>query len=148
MSLWATLGRGLIGTARQFGGAAISGALGGLAAATAGGGGGPPVPVAQPGGLPISTGQLRRLNGGLPAVRGRITMGQLAPGGVLRPIDPRTGFPFGEGRRRRRMSVTNVRALRRALRRVEGFEKVCRRVLTITTGRQPKVRFKRRRKRA
>jgi hypothetical protein len=49
--------------------------------------------------------------------------------------------------RRRRMHVTNVKALRRALRRVEGFERIARKVLRITTGKQPTVRFKRSRKR-
>ena len=35
--------------------------------------------------------------------------------------------------RRRRMHVTNVKALRRSLRRIHGFEKVCRKVLRFTS---------------
>jgi len=47
------------------------------------------------------------------------------------------------GRRQRRMRVTNVRALGRALRRVEGFERVARRVLRITAPRLKVRGFKR-----
>jgi len=50
---------------------------------------------------------------------------------------PQAGF------RRRRMRVTNVRALGRALRRVEGFERVARRVLRITAPRLKVRGFKR-----
>lgn len=39
----------------------------------------------------------------------------------------------GLGRRRRHMRVTNVRALHRALRRAEGFERLAKRVLHITS---------------
>lgn len=35
--------------------------------------------------------------------------------------------------RRRRMHVTNVKALRRSIRRLHGFEKVCRKVLRFTS---------------
>ena len=53
------------------------------------------------------------------------------------------------GRRRRRMHVTNVKALRRAIRRARGFEKIARKVMGFTSPRKPKGRvyFKARRKR-
>ncbi len=57
---------------------------------------------------------------------------------VLRPMEQ----VFG--RRRRRMNLCNMRALNRAIRRVRGFEKRARKVLTITTGKRPGVRLKRR----
>lgn len=44
-------------------------------------------------------------------------------------INPRTGLPM----RRRHMRVTNVRALHRALRRAEGFERLAKRVLHVTS---------------
>ena len=44
------------------------------------------------------------------------------------------------GKKRRRMNVTNPRALRRAIRRARGFEKMARKVLGFTTPRKPKGR--------
>jgi len=44
------------------------------------------------------------------------------------------------GRRHRRMHVTNVKALRRAIRRAKGFEKLARRVMHFTSPRPPKGR--------
>ena len=51
-------------------------------------------------------------------------------------------------RRHRRMNVTNVRALRRSIRRAQGFAKLAKRVLHFTSPRPPRGRvvFKRRAK--
>lgn len=50
-------------------------------------------------------------------------------------------------RKRRRMNVANPRALRRAIRRAQGFARLARKVLTFTSARAPRGRakFKRRR---
>jgi hypothetical protein len=48
----------------------------------------------------------------------------------------------------RRMHATNTKALHRALRRVKGFERVARRVMSITHHRPVKMHFKFRKKRA
>jgi hypothetical protein len=48
----------------------------------------------------------------------------------------------------RRMHATNTKALHRALRRVKGFERVARRVMSITHHRPMKMHFKFRKKRA
>lgn len=61
------------------------------------------------------------------------------------PGSNQLGFRFGL-RSSRRMNVCNMRALNRALRRVRGFEKKARRVLTITTGKKVRTKFKRQRK--
>ncbi len=52
----------------------------------------------------------------------------------------------GEAPRRRRMNVTNVRALRRAIRRAKGFAKLARRTMTWPIQKPPKGRglFKKR----
>lgn len=42
----------------------------------------------------------------------------------------------GGGKKHRRMHVTNVKALRRAIRRAKGFEKIARRVLHFTSPRR------------
>lgn len=54
--------------------------------------------------------------------------------------------PFGGCVKNRRMNVANVRALRRSIRRLSGFEKLARRVLRITSPRKAHVisGFKRR----
>lgn len=128
----------------KFGGTALQLATGAAAVygAFKGGGGGP---VAQPGGLPIPY-----QSGGRLSSR-RVTSRQT---GMLKASNaPGYAIPYetdawGRVRYpRKRMNVCNVRALRRAIRRVEGFERVARKVLRITTGRQPSVRFKRTRKR-
>jgi len=49
------------------------------------------------------------------------------------------GGSFG-GRRHRRMRVTNVKALRRAIRRASGFARLARRVLRFTSPHPPKGR--------
>jgi len=53
-----------------------------------------------------------------------------------------TGFP-STGRRYRRMNVGNVRALRRSMRRVQGFAKLARQTITFTSH----VKMKKRRTR-
>lgn len=55
--------------------------------------------------------------------------GMTIRGGMGGRINPRTGLPM----RRRHMRVTNVRALHRALRRAEGFERLAKRVLHVTS---------------
>jgi hypothetical protein len=67
------------------------------------------------------------------------------PGGPF-PFAPGLGGGAG-GKRHRRMRATNVKALRRALRRVHGFERVARKVLRISTGRPVRVRFRKHRRR-
>jgi len=53
----------------------------------------------------------------------------------------RPGTPLvGEGRRRRRMNVTNVHALRRSIRRAQGFSKLAKRVLRFTSPKPPRGR--------
>ena len=47
-------------------------------------------------------------------------------------VHPAVAAAMGMGRRRR-MHVTNVKALRRSIRRLHGFEKVCRKVLRFTS---------------
>lgn len=54
-------------------------------------------------------------------------------------FDPGTGT-YRPGRRYRRMNVTNVRALRKAIRRVKGFAKIARTSLVL----EKKVRIKKR----
>lgn len=63
-----------------------------------------------------------------------------------RSFGPLSGTP----KKRRRMNVTNVKALRRAGRRVTGFEKLARRFVGFAAPHKPKGRmyFKRSRKRA
>ena len=72
-------------------------------------------------------------------------------GGAAAGVGPATGGRMGRGfggRRHRRMHVTNVKALRRAIRRAKGFERLARRVLHFTSPRPPRGRavFKMRRK--
>lgn len=140
----------------------IAGGIAQTVSAFRGGGGSRAVTMAGPGMTP-TLGRLGRLAG--PAIGGGALLG--AVGGMAFRGLSGGGCPPGKmavnGRCRRmvcrinrctgqqewvpapkRMNVTNVRALRRSLRRVEGFERVARRVLRITTGRQPAVRFKKR----
>lgn len=145
MALFTSVISGLGTLARQaiplLGGAAVAGIAGRIAGKVGGGS-----QLALPGiGVPAT----RSLSGMLPAASRRLG-GAMVPaaagvaGSVLAARIGGGGFVVQ--RRRRRMNVTNVKALRRSLRRVEGFEKVCKRVLTITTGKRPKTRFKRRRR--
>lgn len=83
--------------------------------------------------------------GTMTARRGRM-------GGAAAGVGPmagrRGGAGGGFGRRHRRMHVTNVKALRRAIRRAKGFERLARKVMHFTSPRPPKGRavFKMRRK--
>lgn len=67
---------------------------------------------------------------------GGTKLGLTTPGGSTRTMAP--AVP-GQ-KKRRRMNVTNPRALRRAIRRARGFEKMARKVLGFTTPRKPKGR--------
>ncbi len=140
---------------KKIAGPIIGGMLGGpLGAAVVGSamGGGKPAPPMQ---FPLAT------TGGFPIV-GQVTMpgGASFTGGVMIPgrgrLPPYTargpgvlpaggrggqmmpsGYHFakdGSGRlvRNRRMNVANPRALRRSMRRVQGFEKLARRTITFT----------------
>lgn len=99
-----------------------------------------------------------------PVIFGGGTLGSRLP--VLRPDSTvtRSGVTLGPlnigsttttyggtvvGKKRRRMNVTNVKALRRAGRRVTGFEKLARRFVGFASPHKPKGRtyFKRTRKR-
>jgi hypothetical protein len=53
-------------------------------------------------------------------------------GGTKANASPPVDAGSGGGRRRARMNPTNVRALRRSMRRVVGFAKIARRVMTFT----------------
>ena len=67
--------------------------------------------------------------GGAAATAGAVaTLVRSRSGGV----HPAVKAAMGIGRRRR-MHVTNVKALRRSIRRLHGFEKVCRKVLRFTS---------------
>lgn len=71
------------------------------------------------------------------------TIGLLGAGG--RAMGKHKGVMVHKGmllghRRRRRMHVTNPKALRRAIRRANGFAKMARRVLRFTSPRPPKGR--------
>lgn len=144
--------------------AILGGMVGGPAGAALGGAinGGKPPPMRLPG--PVAT------TGGFPMVGGAVTFpGGLSVSGALVPgrgrLPPYTaagpgvlpgggrggpgvpsGYHFakdGSGRlvRNRRMNVTNARALRRAMRRVQGFEKLAKRTITFTR----RVKMKKRR---
>ena len=91
---------------------------------------------------------------GVAAVRGHPVLSAAGAAGVLGAgagmlagrISKRTGLPF----RRRRMRVTNVKALRRSLRRIHGFERIARKVVHFTHPRRAvgraAFRFRRKKK--
>ena len=124
-------------------GAALGGAIGGGAKPAppmqfplvpqAGRGGFPIVAqVTMPGGASLTGGVMVPGRGPLPpfAPGG---VGQAGRGGAMMP----SGYHYakdGSGRlvRNRRMNVANPRALRRSMRRVQGFEKLARRTITFT----------------
>lgn len=88
---------------------------------------------------PVSTASGRRGRGRLSAAAG--TIGRMAgrfgsPGGplVTRGTAPRGMAPGG--RRRHRMNVCNPRALRRAIRRAKGFEKLALRSIRLVSPRR------------
>jgi len=100
-------------------------------------GGGFPIAgqVSFPGGLSISGGAMVPGRGRLPPFTAR-GPGVLPSGGRGGQLVP-SGYHFakdGSGRlvRNRRMNVANPRALRRSMRRVQGFEKLARRTITFT----------------
>lgn len=79
------------------------------------------------------------------------TGGKIAAGGAVFEAGSRVArraLDGGERKRYRRMNVTNVKALRRAIRRSKGFAKLARSVLTFTQPRAPKgkVTFKTKRR--
>lgn len=87
------------------------------------------------GGVPIAGGALQELGAQLGVLPGA--------GATAEPL----GLPglHGFGRRRRSMHVTNPKALRRAMRRVEGFAKLARRTMTFIHHHKLKKRGKGRR---
>lgn len=146
-SLW----KGVKSIAKVAIGTAIGGPIGGVIAGTAGGGGGGggaptqfPVPagtiggaVTFPGGMRLSTAYTPMTpgQGRLPPFTAR-GAGVLPAGGRGGTMVP-SGYHFakdGSGKlvRNRRMNVANPRALRRSMRRVQGFEKLARRTITFT----------------
>lgn len=140
---------------KSLAGPVIGGMIGGPAGAVIGGLGGgggkqkrlpgpvqamPPVPgtyggaVSFPGGISIS-GTMIPGQGRLPPFTAT-GPGVLPAGGRGGTMCP-SGYHFakdGSGRlvRNRRMNVANPRALRRSMRRVQGFEKLARRTITFT----------------
>lgn len=141
----------------------LGGVIGGLPGALIGGMGGGKVPkqpgtaltvpgtyggaVGFPGGMSISAGFAP---GEIVPGQGRLPPFTATGAGVL-PYGGRggtcapSGYHFakdGSGRmvRNRRMNVANPKALRRSLRRVQGFEKLVRRTFTISGTVKPKKR--------
>lgn len=146
-SLW----KGIKKVARPIIGGLIGGPVGAVIGGAIGGGRGAPppsqfpmVPRATLPGIPIS-GAITfpggtSLSGGV-MVPGRGPLPPFAPGGVGQAGRGGTMMPSGyhfakdgSGRlvRNRRMNVANPRALRRSMRRVQGFEKLARRTITFT----------------
>lgn len=124
-------------------GAALGGALTGPKPAppmqfpvpTAGGGFPIVGQVTMPGGASFSAGVMVPGRGRLPPFTAR-GPGVIPGGGRGGQMIP-SGYHFakdGSGRlvRNRRMNVANPRALRRSMRRVQGFEKLARRTITFT----------------
>lgn len=121
--------------------------------------------------VPVIAGGLARLGGplavrALPVIERVVARGVLVAGGATiarqiydiyvrlrgtgvghtrarRMAHQQAGFTF----RRRRMRPTNVRALRRAIRRVRGFQRVARKVGVLGVSRRGRPRFVRRRRR-
>ena len=132
-------------------GGMIGGPLGAVIGGAAGGSGPKPTPqfpvpagtlggaVTFPGGMRLSTAYTPR---GMTPGQGRLPPytaqgpGVLPAGGRGGSMVP-SGYHYakdGSGRlvRNRRMNVANPRALRRSMRRVQGFEKLARRTITFT----------------
>jgi len=100
----------------------------------------PPYPV-MPGGSPVGLGPQQFLPARVPG-QGRLPPFTATGPGVL-PMGGIQGFGAprgyhlakdGSGKlvRNRRMNIANPRALRRAMRRVQGFEKLARRTISFT----------------
>ena len=110
----------------------------------------PQFPVARTtdpiyGPLPMSpSGQMTRFAPGRTATYGQGAFrGPMGPAGPGEPCP--TGYHLakdGSGRmvRNRRMNIANPRALRRAMRRVQGFEKLAKRTITFTRRTKLKTR--------
>lgn len=97
------------------------------------------LPQILPGALP---GMMQQV--GLPGQIGH-TIGKLIRGSGM-PTEFRNGmpvFPVSVSRGRRRMNVLNPRALRRALRRAQGFERFAKKTVSLTR----RMKFKKRRRR-
>ncbi len=151
---WASIWKGV----QEFGKQVVGGLAGGYIAQQTGGTYTPPpmgtAKPAPPGGFPMVPGYgggVISFPGGTPVAPGGTTMvpgrGRLPPftatgAGVL-PGGGRTagaipsGWHFDKRTgtylvRNRRMNIANPRALRRAMRRVQGFEKLARRTITFT----------------
>ncbi len=120
------------------------GQVAGPAGQPAGGAGGA---LTFPGGTSLQLGYVPPMVPG----RGRLppftaTGPGVLPGGGRTGVGTPSGYHFakdGSGRivRNRRMNIANPRALRRAMRRVQGFEKLARRTITFTR----RVKMKKRR---
>lgn len=109
--------------------------------------GGKKVPAALPGGSGQIMGRMQpviqKVGAGISRLPRGVKMGAAAAGvagaGALlgHEVD-QFGRPVG--RRRRRMRVTNVKALRRSIRRCQGFAKLAKRVLRFTSPKAPRGR--------
>jgi hypothetical protein len=85
---------------------------------------------------------IRSLSGQLPVLRPDSTVTK--SGFNLGPLNigsTTTAYGHLVGKKRRRMNVTNVKALRRAGRRVKGFEKLARRFVGFAAPHKPKGRM-------
>jgi len=131
-------------------GGLIGGPIGALVAGGVGGGGGstPPIMAPRTGGAPQYTTKIGplsqstfyppvpRMPGGagyMPTAHERMASASAGQGAAGCP----RGYHLakdGSGRwvRNRRMNIANPRALRRAMRRVQGFEKMAKRTITFT----------------
>ncbi len=127
---------GPIGTAFK-----IAGIAGGGIALSSALGGKPPMRTTDPiyGGLPPSpSGQMTRFT---PGITGPAPIMPVGPGYAGAPMDGccPSGYHLRKDKRlppkcvrNRRMNVGNAKALRRGMRRVQGFEKLARRTITFT----------------
>ena len=98
-------------------------------------------PATMPGGSPVGLGPQAFLPPRLPG-QGRLppftaTGPGVLPGGGIQGYATPSGYHLakdGSGKlvRNRRMNIANPRALRRAMRRVQGFEKLARRTISFT----------------
>jgi len=94
-------------------------------------------------GGPLSSGLKLALRSPTLKRTGAAMAGKLAKaGGKLIRRKLKGKLHLGGVRHHRRMHATNVRALRRSLTRIKAFERIARRVLTITHGKTPHTRFK------
>ena len=147
---WASIWKGVKEVGKQLIGGAVGGWLGSGGGQQVGLPGGDVWTTRQPGQTPMTFPP--GYGGGIisfPGVGTNIVPGQgrlppyTATGAGVKPAGGRggecapSGYHFakdGSGRmvRNRRMNIANPRALRRAMRRVQGFEKLARRTITFT----------------